>query len=380
MTIRINLRKIKEIIDNWWAPIVLLFLILLYGRDFVRWASLASIDTYTKYFNHPQTFDSQTTGQIGDTLGGTTAPYIGLTAIFITFVAFWVQFRANKQVQKQFAMQQFESQFYEMLRLHRLNVSEMKISGYEVLVSRTEETTDNNKKKSVTRSQSSKRTEGHKVFVTMSTELKCCYEFLEKYQADLGTNYAKKDLLGLAYRIFFFGSSSELISSARIDNSFIEHCQRELRKVRIAHKTSFSQNNVYPGLNKDIKLYIKYSPFTGHESRLGHYYRHLYSSVKFVVEKEKTGLFDYQKARDYLKLLRVQMSNDEQLMLYYNYSIGFGSDWEKREFLTKYRMLHNLPVNKVRYAEDPREHFAAFIKSNKTKKEDNLFEWGDYEA
>lgn len=130
--------------------------------------------------------------------------------------------------------------------------------------------------------------------------------------------------------------------------------------------------------DKTIKLHIKYFPFSGHENRLGHYYRHLYSTVKYVVNKEKKGLIDYKQSREYLKILRSQMSNDEQLMLYYNYKIGFGKDWENEGYLTKYRMLHNLPIDQVKYAENPRTHFQDFINSIKAD-EGALFEWGDYD-
>lgn len=94
------------------------------------------------------------------------------------------------------------------------------------------------------------------------------------------------------------------------------------------------------------------------------------------MNKEKEALINYKQAREYLKILRSQMSNDEQLMLYYNYIIGFGKDWENDGYLTKYRMLHNLPINRIKYAENPRVHFKDFIDSLKPE-DGHLFEWGD---
>lgn len=44
------------------------------------------------YFQH--TFYD--TGQIGDTIGGIISPYIAIGASFLTFIAFWVQYQANK--------------------------------------------------------------------------------------------------------------------------------------------------------------------------------------------------------------------------------------------------------------------------------------------
>jgi hypothetical protein len=286
---------------------------------------------------------------------------------------------ANDDIKNQFKLQQFENQFFEMLKLHKENVNEMKITGYDTTI---EETISSRKKVlQTTRSHTVKFIEGRKVFVSMVVELTSCYEFLELINSNWNITYDKKDLLELSYRIFFFGSNSQFVTSSVIDDDFIEKVKTELRRYRKKHRDSSSRINEFPGLNKKIKLYIKYSPFTGHESRLGHYYRHLYHMAKFVVDREKDGYFDYNKSREYLKIIRAQMSNDEQLMLYYNYIIGFGADWDYRgnsgnQFFTKYRMLHNLPTLKVNYADDPRVHFKEYIESIKHG-EGDLFEWGD---
>lgn len=315
-------------------------------------------------------------GPYGDYIGGILNPLIAVFAVFAAGFAFYAQYEANKQVQDQFKIQQFESQFFEMLRLHKENVNEMKITGYDSVI---QETLDNEKKVvQIVRSHNTKIIEGRKVFVSMVVELISCYEFLEEINSTWRVRYDPVDLLKLSYRIFFFGSNSELIILEKIDVDFIDHVKKQLRKHRKRHRDSYSRKNVYQGLNKKIELFIKYSPFTGHENRLGHYYRHLYSTVKYVVNKEREGLIDYKQSRGYLKILRSQMSNDEQLMLYYNYIIGFGKDWENDGYLTKYRMLHNLPIDKVKYAENPRVHFQEFINSIKPG-EGHLFEWGDVE-
>ena len=309
-------------------------------------------------------------------------PFVAIAAAILTFLAFWVQFKANQEVQKQFKIQQFESQFYEMLRLHKENINEMRITGYEpsIEASIQKDNEDNIISKTETITTVARITEGRKVFVTMATELIACFEILEYYNNLWQTNIDEQHLLELAYQFFFFGSKSDVVSSNNIDNSIIENFRIEINKIRDLHKNSSGVKNRIKGLNgKEIKLYIKYLPFSGHENRLGHYYRHLYSTVKYIVNKEKEGLLKYKLSREYLKILRSQMSNDEQLMLYYNYIIGFGRDWENEGYLTKYRMLHNLPINKVKYAVNPREHFKVYIDSIKPG-EGELFEWGDIES
>ena len=318
-------------------------------------------------------------GIVGDTVGGILNPIFAVPATILTFLAFWVQFKANQEVQNQFKIQQFESQFYEMLRLHKENINEMRITGYEpsIEASIQKDSEDNIISKTETITTVARVTEGRKVFVTMTTELIACFEILEYYNNLWQTNIDIQHLLELAYQFFFFGSKSEIVSSNNISSPIIENFRIEINKIRDLHKNSSGVKNRINGLNgKEIKLYVKYLPFSGHENRLGHYYRHLYSTVKYIVNKEKEGLLNYKQSREYLKILRSQMSNDEQLMLYYNYIIGFGADWENEGYLTTYRMLHNLPINKVKYAANPRIHFQDFINSIKSGESD-LFEWGD---
>jgi len=261
----------------------------------------------------------------------------------------------------------------------------MMITGYDVSIQESiqeiiGEKGESTQNKTVTESQTIKITESRKVFVTMHTELIALYEFLEFYNEQYKTSIEKEELLNYAYKLFFFGIKSDIPSSEVIDDLSMLRFKKHLNNVRNRHRNSNGKTNIFERTFKNIAmtnvdLFIKYSPFSGHESRLGHYYRHLYSTVKFVVSKEGT-LFNYKQVRGYLKILRSQMSNDEQLMLYYNCLIGFGQDWEINGFLTKYRMIHNLPVDKVRFVTHPRVHFHEYIKS--LPKEDGpLFEWGD---
>src|SRR6266850_7768054 len=43
--------------------------------------------------------------EIGDTLGGTLGPFVALVASALTFLAFWVQYKANQQQREQFNQQ-----------------------------------------------------------------------------------------------------------------------------------------------------------------------------------------------------------------------------------------------------------------------------------
>ena len=47
-------------------------------------------------FTLPGTPDFTNTGQIGDTIGGTMSPFVGIAGVLMTFVAFMMQVRANE--------------------------------------------------------------------------------------------------------------------------------------------------------------------------------------------------------------------------------------------------------------------------------------------
>lgn len=74
------------------------------------------------------------TGPIGDTVGGFWGPGIAFIGAVLTFFAFYVQYQANQEQRNAIAMQaknwaieRFESRFFEMIRLHKENVAEIKV-------------------------------------------------------------------------------------------------------------------------------------------------------------------------------------------------------------------------------------------------------------
>jgi hypothetical protein len=291
-------------------------------------------------------FDFSQSGQVGDTIGGLMNPFIALAGVIVTGLAFYIQYKANLQQRelfeleqkesknqlqeqinnqnKQNQLQQFESQFYEMLKLHRENITEMKIDGYDF-----EETGTVFKLKKF-----EKNTEGRKIFVVMKTEFEC---ILSLYTKD---NILDKIGFQKCYKLFFSGLDDyeKAFPSEKI---FIEM----LKKARKNH-----ENPTFPiETNKDrkefldyCKLYFNYKPFSGHSQRLGHYFRHLYLTVKSVANSKIVT--DYEERMKYLRILRAQLSNHEQILLFYNWLSQYGENWENdtHSFFTEYCMIHNL--------------------------------------
>lgn len=325
-------------------------------------------------------------GEIGDTIGGITAPFIGLVSAILVYLALKAQIEANVQVSSQFQLQKFENQFYEMIRLHKENVNEMSIKGYDNEVVEFYRYTDLEneifEKESFSEQGITSYTSGRKVFVTMLTELKAIYEMVEaKIPED--DDY---ELLSISYSVFFDGLENFerfLTKESKKDKSIYKetHFNELLCQLKIARKnhteTSGRINNFF-----NIKLHFKYKPFSGHQSRLGHYYRHLFQTVKFVVNYDGEVL-SYSDKRNYLRILRAQLSNHEQLMLFYNWYSGYGLKWEQEDgnhFFTDYRMIHNIPetliFNDINLVDLFNEVNKNILKENDS---DDLFEFEEWD-
>lgn len=281
------------------------------------------------------------TGEIGDIIGGSTAPFIGFMGIIVTFYAFWVQYQSNINQRNDIRIERFENQFYEMLRLHRDNVTEMEIDN---------------------------KINGRKCFVRMFDEFKFIYlvvyqmHFINK--SSLGREYTTDDLCDIAYNIFFNGLSS--ISPLKLDRLvdrkdviLLKFINVHLKKVE-KKWNDYSQTIVQPEYSvfeEDRVLRFEfemfYYPFDGHNVRLGHYYRHLFQTVSFIAKSE---IIPKHKDRyRYLKLLRAQLSNHEQLLLYYNGLSGMGNEWLTEKYFTDYRLIKNIPLTQADFGVKPVE-------------------------
>lgn len=59
--------------------------------------------------------DFTETGQIGDTIGGITAPFFAICSIYVTFLAFWIQYKFNSAQKTDLDKERFEHNFFSYL-------------------------------------------------------------------------------------------------------------------------------------------------------------------------------------------------------------------------------------------------------------------------
>ncbi|RAW01559.1 putative phage abortive infection protein [Pseudochryseolinea flava] len=305
--------------------------------------------------------------EIGDAIGGTLGPMVALLASALTFLAFWVQYKANQQQRYDIKVERFENKFYEMLRLHNDTVSEIEIAG---------------------------RHSGRKAFIYLFDEFRFVYRIVEheydkwnsrsEVHAQVARlSYDKEKLAEFAYKMFFFGvgeqSDKATMHTHNVHTPFYIKTRNILKRLQNEYRRQ-SGNGSYVKLiyssYPPIDLDINYVPFDGHVSKLGHYYRHLYQTVRFINQQE-----DLEDTYSFMKTLRAQLSNHEQLLLYYN-SFFVDLWWTEKLFLIS-RIVKNIPLYLSDIGPDPVERFRKAIKIENPKISDasveeelgELLEW-----
>jgi heme/copper-type cytochrome/quinol oxidase subunit 4 len=364
------MNKEEKIFDNrFWKTIFLFGIVIIF---IVFLPILFTIE------NTNSRYDFTTTGQIGDTIGGTITPFVAIAAALLTFIAFWVQYKANIKQTEQFKIQaedttieRFENKFYEAIRLHKENIKEIEIS------------------KTTLRGL----IKGRKAFILMFFEFRYCYSQIKKFiknNSKIKPGFDIKNekiIIDIAYQIFFMGTGD---NSDLIKKSLSELCAEEFIVSLIAflEKDKEKSRDQKPPFelrlnfelpdNPNEQIYkVSYTPFAGHISRLGHYFRHLYQSVKFISEQDEK-VINKEKKQEYAKILRAQLSDYEQLLLFYNINSTLGNAWVRGSvnFTKEYRMIKNMPVPLANFGIIPHEIFSKEINYWKTKNK-SFFEWDE---
>ncbi|PQA59181.1 putative phage abortive infection protein [Siphonobacter curvatus] len=310
------------------------------------------------------------TGQIGDTIGGITAPFIGIATSVLTFLAFFVQYKfniqQNERIDKQdeeIKIDKFENRFYSLLSILRENIAEISIKD---------------------------EYKSRRAFVYMFNEFRFCYYELSVINVENRYCLSENELTNISFLVFMFGignTSDDVIISIlepRFKDLLINYLMRLEQKQEIWSESmvnnfaNIEEQDKVPGkiilklndeLDRKITFMSKYKPFAGHLSRLGHYFRHLYHIVSYV---ENSTLSEDNK-KDYIKTLRAQLSAHEQLLLYYNSYTSLGSSWRSNDngknLLLEYKLLRNIPI--------PLADFGPKIRVEYD--EPNYFEWEQVE-
>jgi hypothetical protein len=186
----------------------------------------------------------------------------------------------------------------------------------------------------------------------------------------------------IAYNLFFYGDVNAIgiLDKKENNKEFIEYFTNIINGFKGEYNIQFYNEfhlTVVPELEvssvKDglMKYAAHYPLFIGHYSHLGHYFRHLFQTVKYVVTH---AALDESSKLEYLRTLRAQLSDYEQLLLYYNGLSEMGRKWNDNDYFTTYRMIHNLPLPLADFGVKPQDKYRKEIADLQAQRR-FLFEW-----
>ena len=241
---------------------------------------------------------NESTGWIGDTIGGITAPFIGLVNILLLIWTLHKQIEFNEDQLKTQRNEQFKAAFFQMLQTQRELLHE--VNG--TFLSR-------NMKGNVLGGKVS----GLDYFHDAGLELKTLFDVLEGKLNDglISSNIRNK-----------YGITDELLSD--FSNSDNE------KQMAIAYRIFFD----------------------GH-FELGHYRRHLYHILKFISNEKKDaicGISDDREKSDiekrykgYADLLQATLSAEELRIAYYNCAAFENA----KKLFIEFQFVENLTKNNL---------------------------------
>jgi hypothetical protein len=248
-----------------------------------------------KAFRASGVIDPAAAGQLGDFVGGYVGTFFALASVVLLAATLRNQTRSAQ-------MLQFEAKYFELLRLHRDNVAEMAVQEVK----------------------------SRKVFVAMTREYRYALEITKKIAESYDLCLGQRKLSEIAYYSIYYGTGDE--SNRMLFSSLtefpIDFVQSLVKRLEDPQERKRVQSEGKLG----------YVPFEGHQSRLGHYYRHLYQAVRYV-DQQTINIDKYQ----YVKTIRAQLSNHEQALLLLNSLAPIGRSWWRQGYMLRYRMAQNLP-------------------------------------
>ena len=333
-------------------------------------------------------FDFSDTGQVGDTMGGIMGPFIAILAVWFTFKAFWVQFEANEaqkdineQQRKDIAKERFENKFYELIHLHRDNMLELNHNGNEG------------------RSAAASSCYHLVVLYSLIDNLFVKYyqdneEVIKKYnQLAESVGGYQKLFVEITYNLFFYGK--EYIQTLpKEKNSYLIYSKVVEMLSKACKEAHFNHDDIieFPNkLNSEVERYLtrdkKFDIYgneivipkellKGNHASFGIYFRQFYQIVKFVA---KSDILSENERYDYIKVLRSQLSDFEQILLYYNGLSIVGKKWniaeppnqindsdswrENMKLIARFKLIKNIPASFHMFGVTPEEYYKEEMKS-----------------
>lgn len=340
------------------------------------------------------TYELDNYAKFGDFVGGFIGTLFSLAGFFLLYLTF-------KDQRESFHRERLENNYFEMISFHRDNVNELTYTYKENHTDHNFSTAERRKVFKIIFTQFKEAWEELSHFFDQN-QINLIYkiDYLSKLENNSTLNERKIDLkqyaqIDIIYTIIFFGLSEEdretifNIFKEKYNENFIKTIidysilkpkkesdfwrkwqliNNSKNKISIFNKINKQRNDhksqsiLFPKgtfSTEQIKFdYDHYYPdnynkyYGGHQFRLGHYFRHFFQTVNFI-DKEIYLTFD--EKYKYIKILRSQLSNYEQIIFFLSSISEVGRTWEfetkkqesieeNKQLITKYNLIKNIPM------------------------------------
>ena len=334
------------------------------------------------------------TGEIGDTIGGIMGPFVAIIAAFLTFIAFLIQYDANelqkKELERQKKLHQrdsFEQKLYKMLDDYKDNARRLtagELRGKDAVQELLGELSyifscvhlimmDIAKTKQLT---------------ATSNNSGKALEYLAEMSGD-PKELLKYQML-LSYYLFYFGMPYITMENLNAGKMALEiEIAERIKKIPFTKSSRSYRNYLYDEKlhtsNIPTQVNASYRLMQGHNDQLGVYFRQLYQIVIFIARADN-DVFTEKDKYAYAKLLRSNMSDSEQILLFYNSLSEMGENWNQRPenaqsrredlgLIARFKLIKNIPANFPFFGVSPAGYYNEEKEVWKeVSKEDRFFE------
>ena len=267
-------------------------------------------------------------GYLGSFLSGYVGSLFGLVSVVLLYLTLSAQRKANKEQTEAREKENFLTRYYTLLDLHRKNVEEIRIKHYS----------------------------GRIVFVRLVEELRYILQVINKLKDAEGKCYSETTKMQIAYVTLLYGVDEHCVRM--LEKALGTYCNNDYIKKLISQLQTARREENLPlhehvsSIGKTFFEELGYLPFDGHQSRLSHYFRHIYQMIKYI---DQSNLLNDNDKQDYVKTIRAQLSIYEQAIFCLNIMTNTGKKWDDMQeadgvnkelwnYVEKYKIIKNLPT------------------------------------
>ncbi len=283
-----------------------------------------------------------------DHIGSYFSGLVGIVSVYYLY-------RTLRSQSLSFRMSSFETRFVEMISMQRENLNNIVVED-----------------KSTVNHPLLKGQEAVKLFISyyenayekveqymVDKEVSSLYKNRNKYAKDLkiwpGDLLKQRICANVAYLITLLGVQTE--GERLLRNKYLTYINdrdvnaiiRQFKLLLAFGESTANLDDSPVGQGRKIKCQNK--KYIGFQQEFGNYFRQLFQIVNYANTQQ--WLY-YSDKYGYVKMLRSQFSNQEEVLLYYNSLSDVGMAWEfadkgidnsdvNMQLITKYNLLKNIP-------------------------------------